>query len=78
MGGDEFYLLLSNTSYAEAEITVSKLQEKLKNSLFTEKNITLEISASFGIAEYKIDANNIEELEKIADKRMYENKKYII
>lgn len=75
VGGDEFYLLLSNTSYNESEIIIEKLQEKLKKSKFVDENIQIEISASFGVAEYKKDATTIEELIKIADKRMYENKK---
>lgn len=74
MGGDEFYLLLSNTNHKEAVVIVKKLQDKLKDSKFIHRNITLEISASFGIAQYKLDGNKIEDLVKIADKRMYKNK----
>lgn len=74
MGGDEFYLLLSNTNHKEAVVIVKKLQDKLKDSKFIHGNITLEISASFGIAQYKLDGNKIEDLVKIADERMYKNK----
>ena len=63
-------LLLNN-----AQIAITKLEEKLKNSLFIDENIKLEISASFGIAQYKVDGNNVEELVQIADERMYKNKK---
>jgi c-di-GMP phosphodiesterase len=75
IGGDEFYLLLSNTSHDEAIIIVKKLRDKLKHSKFIHGNITLEISASFGIAQYKLDGSKIEDLIKIADERMYKNKK---
>ena len=75
VGGDEFHLLLSNTSLNNAQIAISKLEEKLRNSLFIDENIKLEISASFGIAQYKVDGNNVEELVQIADERMYKNKK---
>lgn len=75
IGGDEFYLLLSNTSYDESTIIVKKLQEKLMDNQFISGNIKLEVSASFGIAQHKKDADTIEELIKIADIRMYENKK---
>ncbi len=74
MGGDEFYLLLSNTTYNESIIIVKKLQNKLKHSKFIHGNIELEISASFGSAQYKVDGYKIEDLVKIADERMYKNK----
>jgi len=74
MGGDEFYLLLSNTTNNESIVIVRKLQEKLKNSKFISENIKLEINASFGIVQYGLDADKIEDLVKIADKRMYANK----
>jgi len=75
MGGDEFYLLLSNTTYKESVIIVKNLQEQLKYSKFIYENLELEVSASFGIAQYGLDSKKIEELIKIADVRMYKNKK---
>lgn len=75
MGGDEFYLLLSNTTYKESAIIVKNLQEQLKYSKFIYENLELEVSASFGIAQYGLDSKKIEELIKIADVRMYKNKK---
>ncbi len=75
MGGDEFYLLLNNTSLKEGGIIVKKLQEKLLNSKFIYKNIQIVITASFGISQYRLDGNNIEELIIVADNRMYKNKK---
>lgn len=75
MGGDEFYLLLSNTTYEESVIIVKNLQEQLKYSKFIYENLELEVSASFGIAQYGLDSKKIEELIKIADVRMYKNKK---
>lgn len=77
MGGDEFYLLLNNTSLKEGGIIVKKLQEKLLNSKFIYKNIQIVITASFGISQYRLDGNNIEELIIVADNRMYKNKKGI-
>ena len=75
VGGDEFYLLLNNTNLEEATIVVKKLEEKILKSKFIYENIEIIISASFGVSQYKIDANNIEELIVKADAKMYENKK---
>ena len=52
-----------------------KLEEKILKSKFIYENIEIIISASFGVSQYKIDANNIEELIVKADAKMYENKK---
>ena len=75
LGGDEFCLILNNTDTLGANIIVKKLQEKLLKTKFIKDDIKIEINASFGIAEYKIDGNDIDELIKKADFRMYENKK---
>ncbi len=75
LGGDEFCLILNNTDITGANIIVKKLQEKLLKTKFIKDDIKIEISASFGIAQYIVDGNNIDELIKMADFRMYENKK---
>lgn len=75
LGGDEFCLILNNTDTTGANIIVKKLQEKLLKTKFIKDDIKIEISASFGIAQYIVDGNNIDELIKMADFRMYENKK---
>lgn len=75
LGGDEFCLILNNTDTTGANIIVKELQEKLLKTKFIKDDIKIEISASFGIAQYIVDGNNIDELIKMADFRMYENKK---
>lgn len=75
MGGDEFYLLLTNTSANNADVIIKKLRNKLSNEKFIYENIEIELSSSFGTAEYGLDGLTIDELIVIADFRMYENKK---
>ena len=75
LGGDEFCLILNNTDSIGANNIVKKLQEILLETKFIKDNIKININASFGIAEYKVHGNNIDELIKVADFRMYENKK---
>lgn len=70
-----FFTQVIKKSNDEAKIIVQKLQDKFKTIKFIEGNINLNISASYGIAQYGIDGKKIEELIKIADTRMYENKK---
>ena len=75
LGGDEFCLILNNTDSIGANNIVKKLQEILLETKFIKDNIKININASFGIAEYKVHGNNIDELIKVADFSMYENKK---
>ena len=75
MGGDEFCLILNNTDMTGANIIINKLQKKLSNTNYVEKTIIINIYASFGISQYGIDGDTIGELIKIADNRMYENKR---
>ncbi len=74
-GGDEFILILHNTRTDDAKITIEKLKNELLSKSLNIDEITLFVEASFGIAEYEKDGNSIDELYKIADERMYSEKK---
>jgi len=69
-GGDEFTILLPQTSYQEAEIIVSRLKEK--NNKNSKEGIT--ISFSLGMATKVDDKQDIKEILKKADDDMYRNK----
>jgi c-di-GMP phosphodiesterase len=75
IGGDEFILLLNNTSFEEAQIIIKKVEQKLEENLFIQESIQIQIGASFGIVQYTQSDDTIDSLIKIADQRMYENKK---
>lgn len=74
-GGDEFILLLPNTKYKSASVLINKIKENLKKNHFTNDSLDLELSASFGTCEYEINFQDINIMIKIADDRMYKDKK---
>lgn len=75
LGGDEFILVLSHTKYENALKLIDSLRDKIENYAVEYKGNQIPISASFGVSQYKIDAVDLKELIRIADDRMYEDKK---
>lgn len=74
-GGDEFALAFFNLDEEEVNKKLQFLREKVEefNKILTDKPYI--ISYSLGFASYPIDASTYDELIKIADERMYEEKK---
>lgn len=69
-GGDEFAILLPQTSTAEAEKIVARIKRKIPES----NNDNLTISISFGIAVKDSIEEEIYQTFKRADNKMYHNK----
>lgn len=70
-GGDEFLLLLQNSSYDEAK----EVMARCKKAIVEDDELNpFGIEISGGIATYPQDAKNIQNLSMIADRRMYEDK----
>jgi len=69
-GGDEFAVLLPNTSKNEAKQIVSRIKKKCKET----KNDMLPISIALGRATKKRSEQKIEEILREADDKMYKNK----
>ncbi|MUG70106.1 diguanylate cyclase [Paenibacillus validus] len=73
-GGDEFTILLPNTSKAETEAYCQKIMEAL-NAPFHIQDHDLYISTSIGISMFPFDGETIEALVKNADMAMYHAKR---
>ncbi len=73
ISGDEFVILLEDSSYENAEGVARKIQAKLMQSVFIQ-GIELNIGISLGIAVYPDDGTEMSELLRKADARMYEAK----
>jgi len=73
ISGDEFVILLEDTSYENAERVARKIQAKLTQPVLI-AGIELNISISLGIAVYPDDGTEMRELLRKADARMYEEK----
>lgn len=74
MGGDEFIVILSRIRDWNAALTVAKELTSAMESPFVVDDESIEIGASVGIALFPEDAENIDDLIRVADTRMYEHK----
>ncbi len=67
IGGEEFSIILPNTKINDgATASMQRIMHKLKEEL--------SITVSAGIANYKQNANGVDELFRFADQAMYESK----
>jgi len=78
MGGDEFHLVMENTTKEQVENAISKVKRMISERILTvDTNRTIKLSAAFGYATRSCSKQNIESIIALADKRMYEDKKKI-
>lgn len=73
-GGDEFIGIFFETDKENIEKRISQMAFELETEPINIENNKLKISTSYGVAYYPSDAKDLEELFKVADKRMYEFK----
>jgi len=71
-GGDEFILLLPQTSKDSALVVAKRLCNLLnQTSIKLEEEVHVKITASFGVAAFPVDATSKVELVRLADQAMY-------
>ena len=71
-GGDEFVILLPQTSKDSALIVARRLLENFrKNTYLNDEGLHLNVRASFGMASYPEDAKSAHEIIRQADEMMY-------
>jgi diguanylate cyclase (GGDEF)-like protein len=71
-GGDEFILLLPQTSKESALLVAKRLCNLLnQTSIKLEEDVHVKITASFGVAAFPVDATSKVELVRLADQAMY-------
>lgn len=73
IGGEEFALLLINTTSDYAFVYCEKLRKKIEETKITYNNETLYVTVSFGIAMYD-GAQDLKKLCEMADKALYKAK----
>jgi diguanylate cyclase (GGDEF)-like protein len=76
-GGDEFIAIYWGTNLKSLDIKLEELHQQLKNNPFSFEGNEIECSFSYGIASYPQEALSYNQLVKVADDRMYENKREI-
>lgn len=72
-GGDEMLVIVPNSDREIGLKIAQRLQEVLKKPLHLE-NLTLNLSASMGFAEFPTDGNDLRSLIDVADRRLYKAK----
>jgi diguanylate cyclase (GGDEF)-like protein len=70
-GGEEFIILAPSTDIAGARIHAERLRKDIENHRFSD---IYKLTCSFGIAEYKADADDVTSLFKRADTALYNAK----
>ncbi len=71
-GGDEFVVLLPQTSKENALMVVRRIRDLLNSTtFFTEEGLNIKVTASFGLASYPSDARTRKEILRMADEAMY-------
>ena len=62
-GGDEFVVLLPQTSKENALMVVRRVRDLLVNRIyFTEEKMNIKVTASFGVASFPVDGRTRKEL----------------
>lgn len=76
-GGDEFVLVLPEIGKAEALTQVQVIRTSMKNTTYLEnKNLAVQMSASFGIATYPDDAQDRDSILALADEALFNIKSH--
>lgn len=73
-GGEEFIMLLPDTDLAQAAIVVNRMREHLLASPLVTPEVTIALSATFGVTEVAADDQAIEDVIRRADKALYDGK----
>ncbi|PJI08601.1 MULTISPECIES: sensor domain-containing diguanylate cyclase [Clostridium] len=73
-GGDEFTVVFVNKSKKQVVETINRISNVLKNCDFGFDSDVDEISFSYGLSEFLSDSDDVRELLKMADRKMYKKK----
>jgi len=74
-GGDEFVIVLPQTSMENGFQVAERLRKKMEKHVFLRhEGYTIKLTASFGVASYPDNARSKEELFRIADEALYRGK----
>lgn len=75
LGGEEFLLILPETKRNEAVKIADRIRTDLEaTELLKDKNLTIRITVSLGVAGFPEDGISVESILKVADQRLYQAK----
>ena len=75
VGGEEFALLLYNTSSDNARTIAQNICSSIDEKLFRYSDVDIEVTVSIGVSILTKSIQNIDELYKLADLKLYEAKR---
>jgi len=76
IGGDEFAVLLPNTTSEEALVVAERIRQAIETSdALNDKNIPVLMTSSIGVVMFSQEATSISELLALADEALYVSKK---
>jgi len=75
IGGDEFTVIFINKNKTQVIDIISKIYTVFKNNDIDLNGDKKEISFAYGLSQFLADSDDVDELLRIADKRMYEQKR---
>ncbi len=74
-GGDEFVIILPQTSREVSFLVAERLRRLIEDNVFLKhESYAISLTASFGVASYPYNAKTKEDLLRLADKAMYSGK----
>lgn len=74
-GGDEFFLLFKNYTFEQAETLMLEFQNYVANDPLTFQSSIVPMSFCYGYSQFPTEADTLDSLMKIADERMYTQKR---
>lgn len=74
VGGEEFALLLPDTSLNSASYLAERVRERITKYPYLAGDMLIEVTASLGVAEYQTSDKDIKSLLKRADEALYKAK----
>ncbi|MDP2283559.1 MAG: GGDEF domain-containing protein [Pseudohongiella sp.] len=74
LGGEEFGLLLRHTNLEAARPIIESLRLQLSQKPLPVGDESISLTATFGMAEWRVDGNSADELFRRADERLYRGK----
>jgi diguanylate cyclase (GGDEF)-like protein len=75
VGGDEFAVLLPDTSEQAAQVLLGRLIQRLaETNLVEEDDVTLQVSASFGLSGFPWGGSSVDAILQSADANLYADK----
>lgn len=74
VGGEEFTILLNNTSLVGAKVIAEKIRKAVEDKTFFFNDVSIQITISIGLSELDTDNQSIEQLYTLADKQLYISK----